>query len=233
MKTIKTLFLSVLLVCSLRSTPAYADFWGGDIPLLIEIVANTLQQISQLRDIIGTGKDTLNYIRDINRGLQDAMSIAKTMNQKLSPGVLSDLQGAEQAMAVIEQLYGGVPKTGDSRMQQTMDRSAAEAINLHNEAFRYADQIDPEAERIKDYARVVSPQGAEKLTAQSMGVLIHVMNQVLRTNAAMLKLQSEQLALNNRKEKLGSEQFRVQYDGLAKAFGSLKPEYKLPALSGN
>ncbi len=118
-------------------------------------------------------------------------------------------------------------------MQQTMDRSAAEAIHLHNEAFRYADQIDPEAERIKDYAKVVSPQGAEKLTAQSLGVLIHVMNQVLRTNAAMLKLQSEQLALSNRKEKLGSEQFRVQYDGLAKAFGSLKPEYQLPALGGN
>lgn len=233
MKAVKTFFFSILLLCSLRSTPAYADFWGGDIPLLIEIVANTLQQISQLKDIIGTGKDTLNYIRDINRGLQDALSLAKTMNQKLSPGILSDLQGAEQAMAVIEQLYGGVPKTADARMQQTMDRSAAEAINLHNEAFRYADQIDPEAERIKDYARVVSPQGAEKLTAQSLGVLIHVMNQVLRTNAAMLKLQSEQLALNNRKEKLGSEQFRVQYDGLAKAFGSLKPEYKLPALRGN
>ncbi len=233
MKTVKVFCCSVLLIFSLRSTPAHADFWGGDIPLLIEIVANTLQQISQLRDIIGTGKDTLNYIRDINRGLQDALSIAKTMNQKLSPGILSDLQGAEQAMAVIEQLYGGVPKTSEARMQQTMDRSAAEAIHLHNEAFRYADQIDPEAERIKDYARVVSPQGAEKLTAQSLGVLIHVMNQVLRTNAAMLKLQSEQLALNNRKEKLGSEQFRVQYDGLAKAFSSLKPEYKLPALQGN
>ena len=91
--------------------------------------------------------------------------------------------------------------------------------------------IDPEAERIKEYSKVVSPQGAEKLTAQSIGVLIHVLNQVLRTNAAMLKLQGEQLALQNKREKLGPEQFKFQYESLAKAFGSLKPKYKLPALN--
>jgi hypothetical protein len=30
-----------------------------------------------------------------------------------------------------------------------MDQSVAEAIYLHNEAFQYADSVDPEAERIK------------------------------------------------------------------------------------
>ncbi|MBI4405984.1 MAG: hypothetical protein HY537_17625 [Deltaproteobacteria bacterium] len=230
---LKTIALFLLLICLLRPTPAYADFFGGDLPLLAEIVANTLQQISQLSKVIGTGEDTFNYIRDINRGIQDALNLAKTMNEKLNPGILSDLQGAEQALAVIEKLYGSTPKTSEARVQQTMDRTAAEAINLHNEAFRYADQIDPEAERIKDYAHVVSPAGAGKLTAQSLGVLIHVMNQVLRTNAAMLKLQGEQLALQNRREKLSSEQFKIQYESLSKAFGSLKPEYKLPRLSSN
>ena len=74
-----------------------------------------------------------------------------------------------------------------------------------------ADLVDPEAERIKDYSKVVSPQGAERLTAESLGVLIHVLNQVLRTNAAMLKLQGEQLALQNKKEKLSSQQYPLQH----------------------
>lgn len=220
----------LLLLHVMHPTPAYADFWGGDLPLLANIVANTLQQISQLNKVIGSGEDTLNYIRDINRGVQDALNIARTMNEKLSPGILSDLRGAEDVLAAIQDLYGRIPKTPQAKMQQTMDRTAAEAINMHNEAFKYADEIDPEAERIKDYAHVVSPGGAEKLTAQSLGVLIHVMTQLLRTNAAMLKLQSEQLALQNRREKLNSEQFKVQYESLSKAFGSLKPEYRLPGL---
>lgn len=86
--------------------------------------------------------------------------------------------------------------------------------------------------RIKDYARDVSPLGAERLTAQSMGVLIHVLNQVLRTNAALLKVHSEQLALQNRKEKLSSEQFKMQYEGLGQAFGELKANYRLSPLAG-
>ncbi len=230
MRLLRALFLYLCLLCALRPVSAYADFFGGDLPLLAKIVANTIQQISQLQEIVGTGKDTLQYFRDLNRGLNDALNLAKTMNQKLSPGILSDLQGAEHALKVIEELYGAVPKTAEARMQQTMDRSAAEAIDLHNEAFRYADAIDPEAEQIKDYARVVSPQGAAKLTAQSLGVLIQVLTQVLRTNAAMLKLQSEHLALENKRAKVGSEQFKLQYESLAKAFGELQPEYKLPGL---
>ncbi len=233
MKAIKNVSVFFLLLFCLQSKPAYADFWGGDIPLLIQIVANTLQQLSQLRSILSTGQENLQLVRDINRGINDAMNLARTMNVKLSPGILSDLRNAQEAMATIEQLYGRVPLTSQAKSQQFTDQSAAEAIQLHNEAFKYAAEIDPQAEQIKDYAKVASPGGAQKLTAQSVGILIHVMNQVLRTNAAILKIQSEQLAMQNRKSKLSSEQFRAEYDGLSKAFGDLKPSYTLPSLSRN
>jgi len=211
---------------------ARADFWGGDLPLLMEIVVNTLQQISQLKMILSQGKDTLGYMQDINSGIRDAMQILQTMNSTLKPGVLSELGSLSEVLNAVGQIYGRIPRSPDARVQETTDQSIAESIHLHNEAFRYADRIDPEAERIKDYARVVSPQGAERLTAQSMGVLITVMNQVLRTNAALLKVQSEQLALMNRKEKIGSQQFKTQYEGLSKAFTDLNHNsYALPSLS--
>jgi len=223
----------VSLVLLLQPSNAYADFWGGDLPLLAEIVANTLQQISQLSEVIGKAGDTLNYLHDINRGIADAMRIARTMNSTLHPGVLSDLQTAEDIMSRLQDLYGRIPRTSEARVQQTTDQSVAEAIQIHNQVYQYADQVDPEAERIKDYARDVSPLGAQKLTAQALGVLIHVMNQILRTNGAILKLQSEQLAMTNKKEKLNSEQFKTQYDDLSKAFGELKPSYHLPSLVGH
>ena len=231
-KKIKRAFAILLIVFTVfPSRPARADFWGGDIPLLIQIVANTLQQLAQLRSILGNGVDTLNYIQDINRGIKDALTLIRTQNSTLSPGVLSQLDNLEKVMGAVEKLYGVVPNTPEAPMQRTTDQSVAEAINLHNEAFKYAQAVDPEAERIKEYAKFVSPLGANRLTAQSMGVLINVMNQVLRTNAAMLKLQSEQLAMGNRRGKIESEQFKMQYEGLSRAFGELKPEYNLPSLN--
>ncbi len=219
------LWLMLVMVC--RPNNAYADFWGGDIPLLTEIVANTLQQLEQLKSILGTGSDTLGLLKDINSGLRDALTLARTQNSTLYPGVLSDIQSAGAMMDLVEQLYGKVPRTPEASMQKTTDQSVAEAIYLHNEAFKYADSVDPEADRIKEYAKDVSPLGAGRLTAQSVGVVINVLNQVLRTNAAILKVQSEQLALQNRREKLSSEQFSTQYRELGDAFQALNGGYKL------
>ena len=230
MKIAKTWLLSLTFIYFLQPTRAYGDFWGGDLPLLTQIIVNTLEQLSKLQTLIGQGKETIDLIRDINRGIRDAMHMIKT-DGTLHPGVLSELQRIEQVIKAVEDLYGRTPKTQSARMQQTTDLSVAESIHLHNEAFRYADKIDPEAERIKQYARDVNPLGAGKLTAQGIGVMIHVLTQILRTNAAILKIQSEQLALQNRHDKLGSEQGKIQYEQLSNAFHELKPQYRVKAPS--
>lgn len=234
MKKWNRYLMTPLLLLSLTfARPARADFWGGDLIYLAQILATAVQQLTQLQSILGNGRDTLSLLQDINRGLRDALGLIRTSNQTLKPGALSDLDNLDQVLLKIEELYGRIPNTPEGKMQLLTDRSVAEAINLHNEAFKYADRIDPEAERIKDYAQVVNPTGAAKVTVQSLGIMIHILNQILRTNAAMLKLQSEQLALQNRRGKLDSEQFKMQYEGVSDAFGQLKSNYELPRLKGN
>ncbi len=220
----------VLCVSILSANRAHADFWGGDLVYLAQILSNAIQQLAELQSILGTGKDTLQLLQDVNRGVRDALNVIRTGNQTLRPGALSDLNNLDEVLRKVEELYGRTPNTGESKMQMLTDRSVAEAIDLHNEAFKYADRLDPEAERIKDYAQVVNPAGAAKVTVQSLGIMIHVLNQILRTNAAILKMQSESLALTNRKGKLDSEQFKMQYEGVSDAFGQLKSNYSLPSL---
>ena len=221
----KKRFVVFLMIGSLMYPPniARADFWGGDIPLLIQIVANTLQQLAQLRAILGNGKDTLGLIREINEGVRQALDLARTMNGTIRPGVFSEFKDVNGVLNAIETLYGMVPDTGSSKLEKLQDQSASEAITLHNQAFKYAETIDPEAERIKAYAMIASPGAASKLTAQSVGVLIHVSNQILRTNAAILKLISENFALQNRHEKLGSQAFKATYEGVSKNMKALTP----------
>ena len=212
--------IPLLFLCLVLSTEARADFWGGDIPLLAEIVTNTAAQLTQLKSILGTSTDTLGLLRDVNKGIHDAMNIIETRNRTMSPGVLGDIQNSREAYSTVQGIYGGVPRSPDARVQELNDQSVAEDITLHNQALQYADQIDLEAERIKDYSRNVSPAGASKLTAESLGVLIHVNDQILRTNAAMLKLLSENLALQNKREKVNSQHFLTEYEGLTSALKS-------------
>lgn len=227
------LIVPILCVSLATGHTARADFWGGDLVFLAQILANAIQQLAQLQSILGTSKDTLSLLQDINSGMRDAIAVIRTGNQTLRPGVMSDLNGLDEVLRRIEELYGRTPRTPEGKLQQMTDQSVAEAIDLHNEAFKYADRLDPEAERIKDYAHVVSPVGAAKVTVQSLGIMIHVLNQILRTNAAILKMQSESVALTNRRGKLESEQFKLQYEGVSEAFGQLKPNYNLPGIGGD
>ena len=225
-------FSALLLALSITgSSPAKADLFGGDVVVLTQILAETIQQLMQLKSIMSNGSDTLNLLQEINRGIRDGLTVIQILNPKFNPGLYGNLATEESVLSIITSLYGTIPQTSEYRLQQAQDQSVAESIAMNGTLFQFADQSDTESRRIFDQSQVVSPQGAAKLTAQSVAVLIGVSTQVLRTNSMMLKMMSENMALSNRHEKLQSEQFKYQYDGLSNAIDKLPSETKLTPLS--
>jgi len=227
--------ITVCLLClSLSiSKPCRGDIFGGDVVVLTQILANAIQQLIQLRQILSTGSDTLGLLREINSGIRDGLLVLQVMDPKFNPGIYGDLNTADGVLAAITDLYGQVPQTGETRLQESHDQSVAESIAMNSALFDYANQTDAESKRIFNHALFVSPQGAGKLTAQSVAVLIGVTSQVLKTNSMMLKMMSENLALQNRKEKIQSAQFKSQYDGLSSAFDALPRKTTLQPLGGH
>jgi len=230
MRTKKARVLALCLSLSMLAIPrpARADFWGGDIPLLIEIVANTLKQLAELRALLNNGRDQLDLIREINRGINDSMSMIRTTFPNLDPAIYRDWDRVQTAAQGIEQIYGAVPKSTETRPQQDTDTTVAEAISLNNQIFKYTKDIDEIGEQIKQYSHVVSPGGAQKLTAQSMGVMLTVMNQSLRTQATGLKLQAQALATENRREKESTRYFQKSMGELSGAMRSMEPSFQVP-----
>ena len=88
--------------------------------------------------------------------------------------------------------------------------------------------IDEVGELIKSQSHAVSPGGAVKLTAQSLGVMLNLQNEMLRTQATGLKIQAQTLALQNRKDKEQTRQMVAGADGINSALQSAQPQFKLP-----
>ncbi|MDZ4660414.1 MAG: hypothetical protein SGJ18_02215 [Pseudomonadota bacterium] len=233
MKKIKKFIVVGLISFGLMvPQPGRADIFGGDVAVLVQILANAIQQLTQLQQILGTGANTLNLMRDINRGIRDGLAVIQMLNPKFNPGLYGDLETADRVLSTLQDLYGRIPNTSESRLQAAQDQSASESIAMNGTLFRFADRADDESRKIIDHSQVVNPQGAAKLTAQSIAILIGVTTQVLRTNSMMLKMMGENMALSNRKEKVQAAQFRTQYDGLSHAFGGLPDSTKLAPLDG-
>jgi len=210
--------------------PAKADLWGGDVAVLIQILAQTIKQLYELQKIVSTGQDSLSLWRDINRGIRDGLRVIQIINPRFNPGLYGNLETSEQVQRAIEDLYGVIPQTSEYRLQQVQDRSVSESIAMNGTLFQYADSVDEETKRIIAHSQAVNPQGAAKLTNQSLAVLIGVTTQVLRTNSMMLKMMGQNMALSNRKEKLQAQQFKTQYEGITQALGAIPKETKLQPL---
>lgn len=97
----------------------------------------------------------------------------------------------------MEELYGLVPKSSDSALHKLHDATVAESLKLSNQVKDYAEMQEMNANNVFIQSASASPKGAERMNAQTSAQILHSLNQLIRLNGQMLKLQSETMALTN------------------------------------
>lgn len=209
-------------------TFAKADFWGGDVVVLSQILQQSILQLTELKAILKSGEDTFGLMEEINRGINDSIQMAETNGIRIDPGVYRDLKEVDKALMKIEEIYGKAVDSKDATAQRNTDQTIAEALSFNNEIHEYTKQIDQIGEEIKNFSHAVSPGGAAKLTAQSMGVMIHVMDQQMRATGQGLKLQAQAMASQNKKEKATTEQYLKEGRLLKERMQALNPTFQAP-----
>lgn len=221
--------LSLILVMTLSFQPkARADMFGGDLIYLAQILANAIKQLTELKSMVQNGQDQLNLIRDINRGINDSLNLARTINPNIDPGLYKDWQNVSDALNKVQTIYGIVTNSPDAQIYRDTDQQVAEAVTLNNDVYKYTEDIDELGEVIKAYSHQTSPGGAQKLTAQTLGVMLQVMNQSLRTQATGLKLQAQTMAVQNKKEKDSTKQYLETANTLRVAMKNEKIQFQAP-----
>lgn len=227
-KVLSVLFPLLFAFGGLRPETARSDFFGGDLPLLAQLVVNSAQQLTQLASIIRTGNQNLELIQQINRGIHDSMYLIQTTFPGADPGIYKNWENASSALRELQKLYGVVPDSRHATLQKNTDQSVVEAISLNNSIYTYTKRVDELGESIKSMSHRVSPGGAQKLTAESLGVMITILNQSLRTQATGLKLQAESLALQNHHDKESAREGAESAKVLRGAMQSQSTKFELP-----
>lgn len=224
----KKLIQLILSASLFLSSPAKADLFGGDVVVLMQILTNAIQQLAQLKSLLDTGRDNLDLLKDINRGINDSLNLIRTISPNSDPGLYKDWEKVSDALTKLETIYGIAVDSRDMKVQRDTDQSVAEAVSLNNSIYKYTKQIDEIGELIKSQSHAVSPGGAAKLTAQSLGVMLNLQNEMLRTQGSGLKLQAQALAVQNRKDKEQTRQMLSVSDSLNNALSTNSPKFQLP-----
>ena len=79
--------------------------------------------------MLQNGQDSLDLLRDINRGINDSLGLIRTISPNTDPGLYKDWQKVTDALTQLETIYGIVVESRDSRVQKDTDQTVAEAIS--------------------------------------------------------------------------------------------------------
>ena len=208
------------------SAPVRADMFGGDIPILLQILAESIKQYYQLKALIEQGADQMGYLRFINAGIDNSIGLMESLPIK-DEKILAELREFKSAMQKVDTLYGKIPKSPEEALHFLHDQTVAESLRMANSFKDFSDLQEKNSQIIAVQARQASPKGAARMQAETSAEILRSLSQLIRLNTQLLKLQSEQLAMTNKISKDGVANFQKVNQDLGSGFAKFKPDMKL------
>ena len=223
------LLVSLQIVFVPHANAYLADGGAGwaNYALILKIYLENLNRFYQLKQMIQQGDRHHSYLRALNEGLNNASGLIQALPIK-DERILSELKNFQDSLGKVEEIYGLVPKSSDAALQKLHDDTVAESLKLSNSVKDYAQVQEINANNVFIQSASASPKGAERMTAQTSAQILHSINQLIRLNGQMLKLQGESMALANKEGKDSAESFNKTTNDLSRAMKGIKADYSFP-----
>ncbi len=219
------------MVCLVWSEGASAWTDGGagwaNYAYIIKIYQENLRRYMQLKEMIDQARSHDQYVRALNEGLNNAIGVAEVLPIQ-NDQVLNQLRLFQDALKKVEQIYGIVPKGSDSELHKLHDQTIAESLKLANALQEYSYLQEQNANAVFRQSSQASPKGAERMNAQTSAQILHSVNQLIKVNGQMLKMQSESLAFTNKQDKDSTAGFNRTTNDFKGSMMKFKPNYSLP-----
>jgi len=188
---LKALILSVCLM--LPAAPVRADLWGGDIPLLIKIVANTLQTLYQL-------KRQTQIMKDQMAGIHDKINRIRTIERLIHPSGWEAWKDPNTAIRRLREINYTIPPEYRTTKSQVFELEMTRAMELAAQMTEEAKDTFRSGKQLERRGADASPGVAQKLTASGVGTLVSLQAQSQVAQSQMVSLLTQMLAEGAEKE---------------------------------
>ncbi len=204
-------FFSAFLV---QTRNAYCLF-GEDIPFLIQIITQAIAQVRELQTVIGSTQEAASVLDEMNRGVKDVLRLADTAHVPLPAQVYQNARQIDAATQTAASLYGGVSNQTPA-YARTQYQSGVEGLFLSEDAFQYSSFLDDKGSQVKNAAILSNQATATRLSAETLGVLLHAVSHENRLQAKQLEIQSTNRIEESAKEDQKLQSFTDTHDAIQK-----------------
>lgn len=184
----------IFVIClSLVPTVSRADLWGGDLPLLAEIVFNTLHSMIEL-------EQQTSYMSDEMAGIKDRIDRVQTIANLVDPSTWDRWHDPNEALSRLKQIYQTMPELYRSEKYNEVDSEIASAMTMTAQIHPQTESTFRSGKELERRGADASPGVAQKLTASGVGSLVTVQAQSLALQSHITKMLAQMMAEGNERE---------------------------------
>lgn len=184
-----------IIALSLLTLPfnAKADLWGGDLPLLAQIVTNTLKTIYELE------KQT-NLLKDEMSGIKDRINRIRTIADVVQPSTWDKWKDPKEALQRLKFIYHTLPKEYKNEKSDAIEEELSKAMNMIAKISGESNTTFYSGKELERRGADASPGVAQKLTASGIGTLIAMESQSQVMQSHIISMMAQMMAEANEKE---------------------------------
>ncbi len=213
-KKLKSLcLLALLLAASGYNQKARADFFGGDLPLLFQIVNNTLNTLKEMQVQSDLLKTEL-------RGINDKINRVKAINELLNPEDKEVWKNPVDALKRLQSIYSLLPPEYKTEKSKEVERQISQALLLAEQMRRRSGAAFNSGQELEKKSLDSGPAVANKLTASGVGTLVTLQAQNQVAQSTIISLLSQMIVEGASKEAALAESQAAEMRAMSRNFDS-------------
>lgn len=202
---------------------AKADLWGADLPLLAEIVFNTLHTMMELE------KQT-EQMNDQLAGIKDRIDRIRTIADLVQPSSWNQWKDPSEALRRLKVIYHTMPKEYRSEKSDMIEDELSKAMNLVSKISSESHTTFASGKELERRGADSSPGVAQKLTASGVGTLIALESQSQVIQSHITSLLTQLLADANEKETRSVVSKGSSFSSFSRVLGHSESKFSIQAL---
>ena len=203
---------------------AKADLWGADLPLLAEIVFNTLHTMMELEKQTSQMEDQLS-------GIKDRIDRIRTISELVKPSSWDRWKDPREALRRLKTIYHTLPKEYQNDKSAQVEDELSKAFNLAARVSNGAQNSFDSGKELEQRGADASPGVAQKLTASGVGTLIALESQTQVIQSQITSLLAQMIAEGNEKESRMVVSRGLSFSGFSRNLDKNDSRFSLHALS--
>ena len=173
-------------------------------------------------------KKTADQIKKINDGLDAIKALGSVVGLSGNKEIIAEWEKVNSLAKMLEALHVDISKVRNKKGIEAVDEGLKRSLKIQKRIFEFQQKLSTASQSVEEQVSKVSPKGAARLTAQSMGMMLEAQGKILASQRVQIDLMMQQQMLENYERKIRAQHITQNIDELSKLLSTSKVEFKFP-----